>query len=43
VPTHHARYDDMIHGFLTMLADPELDRAREAIAEMGDRLRTELG
>jgi acetyl esterase len=43
VPTHHARYDDMIHGFLTMLADPELDRSREAIAEMGDRLRTELG
>lgn len=39
VPTHHRRYDDMIHGFLTMLAEPELDKARDAVAEIGDRVR----
>ncbi|MDT3433330.1 alpha/beta hydrolase [Haloarcula sp. 1CSR25-25] len=43
VPTRHVQYDDMIHGFLTMLADPELDRAREAIDEIGDAVRSELG
>lgn len=42
VPTHHTHYEDMIHGFLTMLADPELDRAREAINEIGDSVRTEM-
>jgi acetyl esterase len=42
VPTRHARYDDMIHGFLTMLADPELDRARDAIDEIGDAVRAAL-
>jgi acetyl esterase len=39
VPTRHRGYDDVVHGFLTMLADPELDRAREAIAGIGDALR----
>jgi len=43
VPTRHVQYDDMIHGFLTMLADPELDRAREVIDEIGDAVRSELG
>ena len=43
VPTRHVQYDDMIHGFLTMLADPELDRARAAIDEIGDAVRSELG
>jgi acetyl esterase len=43
VPTRHLQYDDVIHGFLTMLADPELDRAREAIDEIGDAVRSELG
>lgn len=42
VSVQHSRYDDMIHGFLTMLSDPALDRAREAIDEIGDTLRTEL-
>ena len=42
VPTQHSQYDDMIHGFLTMLSDPELDRAREAIDEIGDSVRTAL-
>jgi acetyl esterase len=39
VPTTHVEYDDMIHGFLTMLADPELDRARDAIERIGDEVR----
>ncbi|MFC6964268.1 alpha/beta hydrolase [Halocatena marina] len=42
VPTHHTHYEDMIHGFLTMLVDPELDRAREAINEIGDSVRTKI-
>ncbi|MEF8902005.1 MAG: alpha/beta hydrolase [Halovenus sp.] len=42
VPTQDAQYDDMIHGFLTMLADPELDRAHEAIEEIGAAVRSEL-
>jgi acetyl esterase len=42
VPTHHVEYEDMIHGFLTMLAEPEIDRAREAIELIGDRVRDEL-
>jgi len=39
VPTTHVEYDDMIHGFLTMLADPEIDRARDAIERIGDEVR----
>jgi acetyl esterase len=42
VPTRHVQYDEMIHGFLTMLADPDLDRAHEAIAEIGEAVRSEL-
>ncbi|WP_254533571.1 alpha/beta hydrolase [Natrinema gelatinilyticum] len=42
VPTQHVQYDDMIHGFLTMLDDPELDRAHEAIEEIGDAVRSVL-
>jgi len=42
VQTRHVQYDDMIHGFLTMLADPDLDRAHEAIAEIGEAVRSEL-
>lgn len=42
VPTHHTRYEDMIHGFLTMLDDPDLNRAREAIDEIGDKVRTRI-
>ncbi|WP_435063674.1 alpha/beta hydrolase [Halobaculum sp. EA56] len=43
VPTTHTQYGDVIHGFLTMLADPELDRAREAVDEIGTAVRAELG
>lgn len=39
VSTRLVQYDEMIHGFLTMLAEPELDRARDAIAEISDELR----
>jgi acetyl esterase len=42
VPIRHVQYGDMIHGFLTMLANPELDRARAAIDEIGDAVRSEL-
>jgi acetyl esterase len=42
VPAQQVQYDDMIHGFLTMLADPELDRAHEAIEEIGAAVRSEL-
>lgn len=40
VPVTRLEYPDMIHGFLTMLADPEWDRAREAISELASELRT---
>jgi Esterase/lipase len=40
VSTTHLQYDDMIHGFLTMLADPALDRAREAVEELGAEIRS---
>jgi len=39
VPTTHRSYDDVIHGFLTMLDDPDLDRAREAIDDVVADLR----
>ena len=42
VPVRHVEYDDVIHGFLTMLADPGLDRAREGIDELAGALRDEL-
>lgn len=43
VPTDHLHYEDQIHGFLTMLSDPDLDRAREAIDDIGGRLGETLG
>ncbi len=39
VPVNRLEYPDMIHGFLTMLADPEWDRAREAIDDLAGDLR----
>ncbi|WP_435361798.1 alpha/beta hydrolase [Haloarchaeobius sp. DFWS5] len=42
VPTTHVQYDDMIHGFLTMLAEPELDRARDSIQQIGEHVQQEL-
>ena len=40
VSTRHVQYDDMIHGFLTMLSDPELDRAQEAVGEIGAAIQS---
>jgi len=42
VPTQHVEYGDVIHGFLTRLAEPKLDRAREAVDEIGDAVRAQL-
>jgi acetyl esterase len=39
VKVQHRNYDDMIHGFVGMLVEPELTRAREAIAEIADDLK----
>ena len=39
VPVTHHHYDDMIHAFFGMLDDPEWDRAREAVADVGEALR----
>ncbi len=33
-------YEDMIHGFMSMLVEPDLDHARDAIAEIGADLQT---
>lgn len=43
VPVARLEYDDMIHGFLTMLAEPEWDRAREAVSDLASDLRTAYG
>ncbi|MFC6905860.1 alpha/beta hydrolase [Halalkalicoccus tibetensis] len=40
VPVSRLEYPDMIHGFLTMLTDPEWDRAHEAIGDLAADLRT---
>ena len=40
VPVTRLEYGDMIHGFLTMLDDPEWERAREAIDDLAGELRT---
>jgi acetyl esterase len=40
VPVTHRNYDDVVHGFFTMLAGPvELERAHEAVADVADDLR----
>ena len=39
VPVTHRQYDEMIHGFASMLVEPDLDQAREAIADIGRDLR----
>lgn len=38
VPVEHAEFEDVIHGFLTMLDDPDLDRAHEGISEIASAL-----
>jgi acetyl esterase len=40
VPTRYENYDDMVHGFVTFR---DVDRAREAIADIGDDLADALG
>lgn len=43
VPVTHRNYDDMIHGFLTMLAPPaDLSVAHEAVETLGADLREAL-
>lgn len=39
----HRNYDDMIHGFASMLVEPNLDQARNAIADIGRDLQETLG
>lgn len=39
VRVSHRHHEDMIHGFVGMLDDPELGRARDAIAGVGADLR----
>lgn len=34
VPTDHHHYEGMIHGFFSMLADPEIERAWEAVEQV---------
>lgn len=41
VETHY--FEDMIHGFIGMLDEPEWDRTREAIADIGQDLQDHLG
>lgn len=38
VPVKHANYDDMIHSFFTNLAEPRVERAWEALAEIESHL-----
>jgi len=39
VSVAHRHYDDMIHGFVGMLDDPELEQAHDAIADVGRGLK----
>lgn len=34
VPVEHRHWDDMIHGFFSLLVDPELDQAHEAVGDV---------
>ena len=44
VPVEHRNYDDVIHGFFTMLAGAgELDRAHEAVTDVARDLRETFG
>jgi len=44
VPVDHRNYEDAIHGFFTMLAEPaNLDRAHEAVADVAADLRATFG
>jgi acetyl esterase len=39
VPTRYVEYEDVIHGFATMLGSPELERAHDAVADVASDLR----
>lgn len=39
VSVTHRNYERMVHGFLSLLVDPELDAARAAIADIADDLK----
>lgn len=39
VPVTHIHYDDVPHGFLPLLAEPSIERAWDAIEQLGDELR----
>lgn len=39
VPVEYRCYESMVHGFATMLADPELETAREELTQIGDTIR----
>jgi len=39
VPTRYVEYDDVMHGFATMLGSPELERAHDAVADVAGDLR----
>jgi acetyl esterase len=41
VPVTHLHYDDVPHGFLPLLAEPSIERAWEAIDQIGDELRND--
>jgi len=44
VEVEHRNYDDVIHGFLTMLTEPvELERAHEAIGDICENLQRGFG
>jgi acetyl esterase len=44
VQVEHRNYDDVIHGFFSMLAPPaELERAHEAVGHVCDQLQRTLG
>jgi len=43
VSVTHRHYEEMIHGFASMLVEPDLDHAREAIADIGRDLQDTVG
>ncbi|SEW11554.1 alpha/beta hydrolase [Halobacterium jilantaiense] len=42
VPTRYVEYEDVMHGFATMLGTPELERAHDAVADVAADLREAL-
>lgn len=39
VPTRYVEYEDVMHGFATMLGTPDLERAHDAVADVAGDLR----